>query len=76
MYDIFYIGDNKSLEERLPFATRIDDTKDIKSNTKMYWVVDSNTRITDWELFDFSNQMYIQKTICMFGNGIKRTTAE
>ena len=45
MYDIFYIGDNKSLEERLPFATRIDDTKDIKSNTKMYWVVDSNTRI-------------------------------
>ena len=60
MYDIFYIGDNKSLEERLPFATRIDDTKDIKSNTKMYWVVDSNTRITDWELFDFKPDVHTE----------------
>lgn len=63
MYDIFYIGDNESLKDRLPFATRVDNTKDIKSNTKMYWLVDTNTKITDWELFDYKPDVHTENFI-------------
>lgn len=60
MYDIFYIGKNNSIEERLPFANRIMNTDDIKSNTKMYWLIDTNTQITDWEIFDFKPDVHTE----------------
>ena len=61
MYDIFYIGENASLKERLPFASQVDDVDSIKSNTRMYWIVDSNTKITNWEIFDFKPDTHTEK---------------
>ena len=52
MYDIFYIGNNNTLQERFPFAKKVESTEQIKSNTKMYWLIDSNVRVTDWEVFE------------------------
>ena len=61
MYDIFYIGDNDTLKERLPFAKQIDSATSIKPNTKMYWLVDTNTKITDWEIFDFKPDTHTER---------------
>ena len=61
MYDIFYIGDNDTLKERLPFAKQIDTVTSIQPNTKMYWLVDTNTKITDWEIFDFKPDTHTEK---------------
>ena len=63
MYDIFYIGDNNTLKERLPFANQVNNIDEIKSNTKLYWLVDSNTKITDWELFDFKPDVHTEKYV-------------
>jgi hypothetical protein len=61
MYDIFYIGNNDTLKERLPFANQVDSVNNIKSNTKMYWVVDTNTKITNWEIFDFKPDTHTER---------------
>ena len=61
MYDIFYIGENTSLKERLPFASQVNDVDSIKSNTRMYWIIDSNTKITNWEIFDFKPDTHTEK---------------
>ena len=58
MYDIFYIGDNTELKEKYPFSKQIDNADSIKSNTALYWLVESNTSITDWEIFEFKPDQY------------------
>ena len=58
MYDIFYIGDNTELKEKFPFSRQIDDASCIKSNTALYWLVESNTSITDWDIFEFKPDQY------------------
>ena len=61
MYDIFYIGNNETLKERLPFANQVSNIDNIKANTKMYWLIDTNTQITDWEVFDFKPDVHTEK---------------
>ena len=63
MYDIFYIGNNSSLQERFPFAKQIDSEKDIKSKTKLYWLVEPNIKITDWSIFDYVPDIHINRYI-------------
>ena len=58
MYDIFYIGNNTELKEKYPFSKQIDDVSSIKSNTALYWLVESNTSITDWDIFEFKPDQY------------------
>ena len=58
MYDIFYIGNNTELKEKYPFSKQIDNADRIKSNTALYWLVESNTSITDWEIFEFKPDQY------------------
>ena len=53
MYNIYYLGNNESLLEELPFAQQIDSTADINSTTSLYWVVDSDVVVTDYSVFDF-----------------------
>ena len=53
MFDIYYIGDNKPLAEVLPFAQSVDTVKDIHSNTRMYWLIEPNTTVTDYSVFDY-----------------------
>lgn len=58
MYDIFYIGNNTELKEKYPFSRQVDDADSIKSNTALYWLVESNTSITDWDIFEFKPDQY------------------
>ena len=58
MFDIFYIGNNPSLKESYPFAKNISDIGEIKSNTKMYWVIEPNIEITDSDIFNFIPESY------------------
>ena len=60
MFDIFYIGKNQSLVDRIPFAKKIDSTNEIYSNTKMYWLIESNIEITDYDIFDFRPEEHDQ----------------
>ena len=50
MYDIFYIGENKSLKEHFPFAKQILDEEDANPKTMLYWLVEPNTEITNFEI--------------------------
>ena len=58
MFDIFYIGDNDILERDFPFARKVSDHKEIKPNTKMYWVIDPNIEVTDKEVLEYSTESY------------------
>lgn len=58
MYDIFYIGDNQSLIEQLPFAQQVEDINAIKSNTSMYWLIEEDITITDYSIFDFKPDIH------------------
>ena len=58
MFDIFYIGENKELQELLPFAKQVSDISKVKSNTKMYWFIEPNIQVTDIEVFDYRPESY------------------
>jgi len=58
MFDIFYIGNNPSLKASYPFAKNVSNIGEIKSNTKMYWVVEPNIEITDSDIFNFRPESY------------------
>ena len=59
-FDIFYLGENPDLQSEFPLATQIETTQDIKSNTNMYWLIEPNISITDWEIFDFRPEPWDQ----------------
>ena len=52
MFDIFCVGDNPLISE-LPLVKKINHESEIKSLTKMYWVIEPNIRVTDLNVFDF-----------------------
>ena len=53
MFDVFYLGENPELVERLPFAKQVTDIDHIKSQTKMYWLIEPNVEITDNNILDY-----------------------
>ena len=53
MYNVYYIGDNPTLEEQIPFAQKVDSVKEINCATSMYWLVDNDVVITNYDVFDF-----------------------
>ena len=53
MFDIFYIGKNDTVAEKFPFAKRVSDKSKVKSNTKMYWLIEPNIQITNSDVFEF-----------------------
>ena len=58
MYDIFYIGDNSSLKENFPFAKKVDNKDSINPKTTLYWLIEPNTEITDFEVLEFVPKDY------------------
>ena len=53
MFDVFYMGNNPELVDRLPFAKQVSDTDRIVSQTKMYWLIEPNVEITDTEVLGY-----------------------
>ena len=53
MYNVYYIGDNPTLEEQIPFAQRVEHVSEINCATSMYWLVDNDVVITNYDVFDF-----------------------
>ena len=54
MFDVFYMGDNPELVDRLGSVCQTSNVlviepgvKDIESQTKMYWLIEPNVEITD-----------------------------
>ena len=65
MYNIYYLGNNESLLEELPFAQQVDSTADINSTTSLYWVVDSDVVVTDYSVFDFVPDRHTAKYLSL-----------
>ena len=63
MFDIFYIGNNDDLCENLPLARQVESIADIKTNTKMYWLIDSDTEILDFSIFEYRPSSYDQSYV-------------
>ena len=53
MFDVYYIGQNKKIQENFPFAKCIDSSDQANPKTKMYWLVEPNIDIIDLEILDF-----------------------
>lgn len=53
MYNIYYIGNNPTLEDAIPFAQQVSSEQEINSPTSMYWVVDNDVVVTNLDVFDF-----------------------
>ena len=53
MFDIYYIGNNEQLATQLPFAQCISSEKEVNANTRMYWLIEPNTTVTDYSVFDY-----------------------
>lgn len=61
MFDIYYLGDNKKIAQQFPFAQQVDSVKQVKPNTKMYWLVEPNVEVTDTSVFAFRPSEYDQE---------------
>jgi len=61
MFDVFYIGSNTSLKEVLPFAKQVESADTILPKTKMYWLVEPNIEVTDYDVFNYRPDMYDTK---------------
>ena len=61
MFDVFYIGDNDNIADNVPFAKKVDDAKQIKAKTKMYWLIEPNVEIVDYDVLEFRPPAYDQK---------------
>ena len=57
MFDIFCVGDNP-VKEILPGVKQIASETDVRTLTKMYWVIEPNVKITDLSVFDFRPSDY------------------
>lgn len=53
MFDIFYIGENKQLETQLPFAKQVDSVSSAKPNTKMFWVIEPNIELNNFDVLEY-----------------------
>ena len=61
MFDVFYIGNNSSLKEVLPFAKQIESVEGVSPKTKMFWLVEPNIEIIDYEVFNYRPEMHDTK---------------
>jgi hypothetical protein len=61
MFDVYYIGDNSNVAENVPFARKVDSEQDIKARTKMYWLIEPNVQIVDYDVLDYRPPAYDQK---------------
>jgi len=75
MFDIFYIGENQKLVDFVPFAKQVDSEDQINARTKMYWLVESNIELTDYDIFNFRLITTI-KNIYTYLNGTNLITVE
>ena len=66
MFDIFYIGENKKLIEFVPFAKQVNSVEEITSKTKMYWLIESNIELIDYDVFSFRPEHYDTKYLHVF----------
>ena len=66
MFDIFYIGENQKLVDFVPFAKQVDSEDQINARTKMYWLVESNIELIDYDIFNFRPDHYDQKYLHLF----------
>ena len=66
MFDIFYIGENKQLIEFVPFAKQVNSVEEITSKTKMYWLIESNIEVIDYDVFSFRPEHYDTKYLHVF----------
>ena len=57
MFDIFCVGKNP-VTDVLPSVKQINHESEVKSLTKMYWVIEPNVKITDINVFDFRPSDY------------------
>ncbi len=53
MFDVFYMGHNPDLVDRLPFAKQVSSIDNVKSQTKMYWLIEPNVEITHTDVLDY-----------------------
>jgi len=58
MFDVFYIGSNTSLKEVLPFAKQVESADTILPKTKMYWLVEPNIEVIDYDVFNYRPESY------------------
>jgi len=58
MFDVFYIGSNKTLKNDIPFAKKVKSANDVTPKTKMYWLIEPNIEITDTSVFSYRPEMY------------------
>ena len=63
MFDVFYIGENSSVTQLFPFAKSVEGIGNIKSNTKMFWLIEQNIEITNEEVFEFRPDEWSDKFI-------------
>lgn len=60
MFDVYYMGGNNNVKEHIPFAKEISTLKDINAKTKMYWVIEPNIEVIDYDVFEFRPEAYDQ----------------
>lgn len=53
MFDVYYIGDNPALTEHIPFAQRVNSESDVAPDTKMYWLIELNTELIDYDVLNY-----------------------
>ena len=68
MFDVFYIGSNSSLKEVLPFAKQIESVEGVSPKTKMFWLVEPNIEIIDYEVFNYRPEMHDTKYEHIWGS--------
>ena len=61
MFDVFYIGDNINIEENVPFARKVEDETQINARTKMYWLIEPNVELMDYDVLEYRPPAYDQK---------------
>ena len=60
MFDVFYIGENQQVKDNLPFAKQVESSASIISNTKMYWLVEPNIELKDFDVLDYRPSVHDQ----------------
>ena len=58
MYDIYYIGENKSVKEQFPFAKQISTQDEVKPKTKLYWLIEPNTELLDHDILEYTPKSF------------------
>jgi hypothetical protein len=53
MFDVFYMGENPDLVEKVPFAKHVNSAAEVKSTTKMYWFIEPCVKLLDYDVLKF-----------------------